>query len=310
MKIDAFSHILPSKYFQTLKNKAGSHPSIKREGANAANIDLTLRLKIMDRYPGVIQVLSVSQPPLESIVSTTEAVDLARLANDELAEIISQHPDKFLAGVACLPTNDIDASIKEAERAIEQLQFRGIQIYCNVDEEALGSPRLRPLYDKMSQYDLPIWLHPAVRAKGDEPIFGWPYETSTAMLSLVSSGILRDYPDIKFIVHHAGAMAPFLEQRIRWLFPLRFGFQDVKNPLEDFRKFYVDTAVYGSTPALMCSHEFFGPDHILFGTDSPLGPDFGLTAQTIDSIQRMAVPDVDKEKIFSQNAVRLLKIAI
>jgi hypothetical protein len=162
----------------------------------------------------------------------------------------------------------------------------------------------------MVQYDLPIWLHPATRATGDEPIFGWPYETSNAMLSLVSNGVLRDYPDIKFIVHHAGAMAPFFEQRIRWLFPLRYGLKDIKNPLADFRKFYCDTAVYGSTPALMCAYEFYGPDHMLFGTDSPLGPDYGLTSQTIDSIQRMDVPDYEKEKIFSQNAVNLLKTAI
>jgi predicted TIM-barrel fold metal-dependent hydrolase len=310
MKIDAFAHILPPQYFKALKNKAGPHPSLKREGSNTANTDLAIRLQIMDRNPEVLQVLSISQPPLEDTVSSKDAIELARMANDELAEIIAKYPGRFLAGVACLPATDIDAALKEAERAIEELKFRGVQIYCHNDGEGPGASRWRPLYEKMAQYDLPIWLHPAALVKGDEAIFGWPYETSIAMLSLVSGGILRDFPDIKFIVHHAGAMAPFFEQRIRWLFPLRYGLKDVKNPVADFRKFYCDTAVYGSTSALMCAYEFFGPDHILFGTDAPLGPDYGLTTLTVDSVQRMNVPENDKEKIFSQNTVGLIKMAI
>jgi predicted TIM-barrel fold metal-dependent hydrolase len=310
MKIDAYAHILPPAYFKALKEKAGPHPSIEREGANPANNDLETRFRLMDRNPEVVQVISISQPALESVVSRTDAVELSMLANDCLAELVNRYPDRFLAGVACLPVQDMEATLKETERAIEKLKLRGIELYCNIDEEELGSPRLRPLYEMMSQYDLPIWLHPAVRAKGDEPILGWPYETSQAMLSLVNHGVLRDFPNLKFIVHHAGAMTPFFEQRIRWLFPLRYGLKEVKNPVEDFRKFYCDTAIYGSTPALMCAYEFYGPEHILFGTDAPLGPDFGLTGVTIESIQRMNISEADRQKIYWQNAVDLLKIAI
>ena len=310
MKIDAFTHILPPNYFNALKNKSKSHPSLDREGTNLANTNLETRLLVMDRYPEVMQVVSISQPPLESIVSPTEAIELARMANDELAEIISKYPNRFLAGVACLPMSDIEAALKEAERALNKLQFRGVQIYSEINGEALGSVKFRPLYDMMAQCDLPIWIHPSLDMVNDEPIFGWPYKTSSAMLSLVANGVLRDYPDIKFIVHHAGAMAPFFEQRIRWLYPLRYGFKDVKNPLTDFQKFYCDTAVYGSTSALMCAYDFFGPDHILFGTDAPLGPNYGLTAQTIDSVQAMDIPDYHKEKIFSQNVISLLRTAI
>ena len=105
-------------------------------------------------------------------------------------------------------------------------------------------------------------------------------------------------------------MAPFFEQRIRWLFPLEFGFKEVHDPVADFQKFYCDTAVYGSTPALMCAYRFFGPDRLFFGTDAPLGPYYGLTMQTLDSVQRMEISDYDKEKIFRHNAVSLLKTAI
>ena len=84
----------------------------------------------------------------------------------------------------------------------------------------------------------------------------------------------------------------------------------VRDPVEHFRKFYADTAVYGTTAALMCGYDFFGADHLLFGTDAPMGPEYGLTVDTIHCVNSMSISDVDKEKIFEQNAVKLLKLAI
>jgi len=264
----------------------------------------------MERYPEVVQVINVSQPPLEAIVSAKDAVDLARMANDELAELVVKYPDKFIGGVACLPLNNIDAALKEADRAIKELKFKGVQIYSNVNQKTLETPKMKPLYEKMARYNLPIWIHPWMGKSGDESVFGWPYETSSAMLSLVAGGIFRDFPAIKFMIHHAGAMAPYFEQRINWLFPLEFRDRNIHDPVEHFRKFYCDTAVYGSTLALTCAYKFFGTDHLLFGTDAPLGPNFGLTDITIESIKQMDIKDSDKEKIFWQNAAQLLKIAV
>ena len=144
-----------------------------------------------------------------------------------------------------------------------------------------------------------------------EGILAWPFETASAMTRLVSSGVFLEHPDIKFITHHCGSMIPHFEQRIKWLMPSRLGFgHRVHKPEEHFRKFYNDTAVYGNTAALMCGYAFFGADHLLYGTDAPLGPKFGLTAETIASIERMCIPDEEKEKIFLQNAVNLLKIPV
>ncbi len=310
MKIDVFAHLLPPKYFAALQQKARPGLDFHREADNLANTRIDIRLRVMNRYPDVVQVLTISQPPVETVAEPRQAVELARLANNELAEIVNRYPDKFIAGVACLPLNDIDASLKEADRAINELHFRGVQIYSNVDGEPLDAPKFRPLYEKMAQHGLPIWIHPRMGESGDKPLFGWPYETSDSMLRLVSSGVLCDYPDIKFITHHCGAMVSFFEQRIRWLFPLEFSATGIRNPVEQFQKFYCDTAVYGSTAALMCAYKFFGADHLLFGTDTPLGPKYGLTLRTIESIGRMDVPDGDKDKILTQNAVNLLKLAI
>ena len=94
------------------------------------------------------------------VVSPSDAIELAKIANDEMAELVTKYPDKFIAAVACLPLNDIDAAIKEADRAITQLRFRGVQIFSNINGEPLDAPKFRPLYERMAQHDLPIWIHP------------------------------------------------------------------------------------------------------------------------------------------------------
>ena len=310
MKIDIFCHILPPQYFAVLKKKAKPGFNFTRESNNKANVEINVRLRLLDRYPDVVQILTISQPPLESACSPADAVELARIGNDELAELCVKYPDKFVGAIACLPLNDMGATLEEVDRTITQLRFKGVQIYSNINGETLDSPKFKPLWEKMVKYDLPIWIHPFKDETGGEPVFGWPFETSNAMLKLVTGGVLRDYPGIKFIIHHAGAMVPFFEERINWTFPLEYGHKGINNPKEQFKKFYCDTAVYGSTSALMCAYNFFGADHMFFGTDTPLGPRFGLTAETIRSIQQMTISEADKEKIFERNAVNLLKVAI
>jgi predicted TIM-barrel fold metal-dependent hydrolase len=264
----------------------------------------------MNRYPDVLQMLTVANVPLEKFVSPKEAIELARMANDELADLVLKYPDKFFGAVACLPMNDLDAALEEVDRAITQLRLKGIQLYCRINGEPLDAPKFKPLYEKMARYDLPIWIHPTTNEKLDNDIgiFSWPFETTSAMLRLVKSGVFAEYPNIKFIVHHAGAMVPFFAERIRWVMSLAP--QPYPNIHEHFRRFYGDTAVYGHTPALMCAYDFFGADHLLFGTDAPLGPRWGMVEDTIASIERMAIPDADKEKILKKNAVDLLKLAL
>ena len=163
----------------------------------------------------------------------------------------------------------------------------------------------------MTKYNFPMWIHPCSDDILDESLFGWPFATSNAMRRLVASGVFNNYPNIKFITHHCGAMAPYFEGRIKWLFPLSFKLDE---PARIWRVISVnshnDTATYGTTAALMCSYHYFGADHLLFGSDAPLGPYYGLTSETIKSIERMAISDDEKENIFEHNAVNLLKIAI
>ncbi len=310
MKIDIYSHIMTKKYTELYAKK---NPAIEQriEFRSIAVVDLDVRLRLMNRYPDVLQVLTIANIPLETFAKKKDAVELAQIANEELAELLDRYPDKFIAGVACIPMNDIDEACKEADRAIKQLGLKGVQIYSRIDGVPLDDPKFKPLWELMAGHDLPVWIHPATYDKLDNDIgvFSWPFETSSAMYKLVTSGVFNEYPDLKFIVHHCGAMVPYFQKRIKWVLSLVPGlYPDIKKPEEHFRKFYTDTAVYGNTSSLMCGYDFYGPDHILYGTDAPLGPKFGMTGETADSIERMDISDEDKEKIFFRNASELLML--
>jgi aminocarboxymuconate-semialdehyde decarboxylase len=248
-----------------------------------------------------------------------------------MAELVLKYPDRFSAAVACLPMNDMDAALKEVDRAINDLKFRGVQIFSPINDKPLDSPEFLPLYEKMSKYNLPILIHPE-RAV-DYPDyrtekrsrymifsnFGWPYETTVAMTRLVFSGVLEKYPNLKIVTHHCGGMIPYLEQRIvgsydhaEMLRGSRYKQNLTKPPIDYFRMFYNDTAIYGSTPGLMCAYAFCGADHLLFATDFPYDSQFGerYTRQTIESIQNMAIPDGEKSAIFEGNARKLFRLPI
>jgi predicted TIM-barrel fold metal-dependent hydrolase len=326
-KIDIFCHILPPKTKEVLFKKAMPCNYIDTDSGRPALFDLDMRFRAMDQFEGLRQVLALGLPPLEYVLSPGDATDLARMANDEMAELVNRYPDRFVAAVAGLPLNDIDASLRETERTVRELKFKGIQIFSSINGKPLDRDEFMGLYEMMSGYDLPIWIHPArdkiVPDYPDEAYskytlftaFGWPYETTLAMARLVFTGILEKYPMIKFITHHCGAMIPFFSKRVLLV---REGPEPGKGtplthpPLEYFKKFYADTVLGGSTPALMCGHAFFGADHLLFGSDYPYpgGAERGDAAlgEVIRSVEMMDIPKEEKTGIFSTNARRILRL--
>src|SRR5262249_43296403 len=155
------------------------------------------RLSMMDRHPGYVQVLTLANPPIEVVGGPDASPDLARLANDEMAALVDTLPGRFPGFVASLPMNNPDAAVREIDRAIDQLGATGVQIFPNVNGRPLDGPEYRPVFARMAERGLPIWLHPArpptVPDYAGEPrsrydlwwAFGWPYETSVAMGRLV-----------------------------------------------------------------------------------------------------------------------------
>ncbi len=318
MKIAAYEHWWPNKAAQTLMAKAKPDRDPQRlthlknrERRGAVN-DLDIRFRFMNRYPDVVHVLTISQPPVEDFVGPEDALEISKMANDELSELVVNYPDRFIAGVAILPLNDMDLALKECDRAITELGLKGIRLYTTHLGETLDSPRLWPLYEKMAGYDLPIWIHHTIPQPlvGPKPYFpgdtftngGGEYEATKAMLALADSSVFEDFPNIKFIIHHMGVMIPFYAARFTRRKPRR---------CLNLHKFYVDTALYGNTPGLMCGYAFFGADHILFGADMPLGGSpAGFMDETLRAVDMMDIPQADKDKIYLENAIKLLGLSV
>ena len=332
MKIDISAHIMPRKYVDAVAKKGSSRFQGTIQGTPTL-VDLDSRFRIMDKYDDLVQVLTIAGP-VESPVGAVaghEASELAKIANDAMAELTVRYPDRFIAAVASLPLSDMDAALKETDRAIGELRFRGVLVNASTHRKPIDGPEFMPLYQKMSEYNLPIWIHPwrlpiVPDYAGEEMslyriwhTWGWPYETTAAMTRLVFSGVLERYPNLKFVTHHCGAMIPFFEQRIVGCYDdaeMRRNDKSkvglTKHLLEYFRMFYADTAVQGSTPALMCGYAFFGADHLLFGTDMPHDSQLGdrNIRETIRSIEEMDIPASDKKKVFEDNARQLLRLPV
>lgn len=326
MKIDIYAHLITQKVIDAFVKRVGNMEIVGMrpdEGPNKDWFNVDMRVGIMDKFPDLVAVLVPTGQPLESHAAPADAAYLAQLYNDELAAVVSKYPKKFVAAVASLPLNNIKAALKEIDRTIKQLGFKGIIMHTPVNGRPMDLPEFMPIYERMSAYDLPIWIHPSrhhsfpdyVGEKeskyGIFHVFGWPYETTIAMSRLVCSGLLVKYPNLKFITHHAGAMVPFLSGRVP-LLNCSFGKGRVnaETLLQQFKMFYNDTAIYGNTPGLMCAHDFFGTEHLLFGTDVPYGPAVGekFISWTIDAVEGMTISDAGKKKIYEGNAKALLRL--
>ena len=336
MIIDIFPHIIPPKYKEALVSKlpATSGDSISskflhRLATVPSLSDLDSRFRIMDKHQDYVQVLTLSLPAIETVLEPEDAAELARIANDEMAELVMKYPDRFVAAVAALPMNDIDAALRELDRAVGELELKGILLYTSINGKPLDSTEFMPIYEKMARHDLPIWLHPIGQRPGpDYPtekeskyyissLFGREYETSVAMARLVFGGVLEKYPGLKIIAHHFGGMISYLEKRIDGLYDFhetvlgrKWARNLTKRPIEYYRMICCDTA-YASAAGLTCVCSFFGVDHVLFGTDMPYDSEMGnkKIRESIGTIRQMDIPESDKTRIFEENAQRLLRLS-
>jgi len=327
MKIDIYTNVVPEK----LQKRLGEvNPDLANRITRMPTIyDMDQRFRIMDQNEDVRQVLTISLTAALIMEDPQWALEFAQLANDEVAELIRKYPDRFAAGVASLPMTDVDAAVKELDRAINDLKLKGLQLMTPTHNKPLDSPEFLPFFEKMHEYDLPIWIHPKrpiTQADYNSlseskyylyHVFGWPYETTAAMTHLVFGGVLERFPGIKIITHHCGAMVPFFDQRIESAYSASVTIHNehyaeklTRLPEEYFKMFYADTALGGSTPGLMCGYAFFGPDHMLFGTDMPFDIEFGAKTvrKTIQSVDQMTIPDSEKGMIYEDNAKRILKL--
>ena len=308
LKIDVFAHISTPAY---LKRYIELVPEIgKRSEAYKRTMhDIDVRENLMRRHPDILQIITMGNIPLEYYASPKDAVELAKIGNDELAELVKQKPGLFYGTVGMLPLNDIPASLEMIDYCLRDLHMLGIQLYTSHEREPLSEPKYRPIFAKVAEYDKAVWIHPSSSLDIDRGMFSWPYDSSSCMFNLVRSGIYDEFPDLKIIIHHAGAMVPFLKERVKTI----MAFIGRKRAADHFKKFYVDTAIYGNTAGLMSTYDFFGASHMLFGTDSPLGAPQGSNGDTdctLSAVEKMNIPEAEKEMILRDNAMNLFGILI
>lgn len=333
MIIDIFNHFMPKAYLDRLAQIIPGHVATTAFPRLKTLVDVEARLRMLDQFDGLQQVLSLANPPLELVGTPDVATELARLANDSLAEVCRRYPDRFPAFIAALPMNDVDAALAETDRAIRDLGARGIQVFTNVAGKPLSGAEYRPLFRRIAEHDLPVWVHPmrgpnfpdyASEKQSEDEIwfsFGWPYETTACMTRLIYSGLLDELPALKIISHHMGGMIPYFPIKINLGFKQIFFGTPEKNPVAEerglkkrpidyFKMLYADTAIGGEEAPTRCGHAFFGTAHCLFATDAPFDSEQGrsLIAATIRGVESLGLPRDEINRIFAGNARDLLKL--
>jgi predicted TIM-barrel fold metal-dependent hydrolase len=323
--LDVYAHVLPRRYFDRVDAILGAgHGSQRIAGYHGwfrefpALYDLEARWRLIDGLDDYRQILVPAVPPVEELGSPQLSAELARLANDEMAELVTAY-DRFAGFVACLPFNDVQLSLVELERAVRELGALGMLAYTNVSGVAIGDPRYEPLFAEAARLGRAVWLHPtrgSTRSDYEsEPAsrfalwwsLGWPLETSLAMARLVYSGLFARHPELPVITHHGGGMVPQFADR---LVPLAADEVERVSPglsesiEQHLRLYYADT-VLASAAALGASIDFFGVDRIMFGTDMPFGPPT-MVQDVVATVKALGLSSSYEAQVFSENARQLL----
>jgi len=318
--IDGYTHVLTEDFFEALTDEFGFQGL---SGRPEFLWQHDQRLQDMADYGVDRQVVTLALPTMFQGMDHDLALDITRFANDEIRRLADAH-EEFIP-VGTIPKVS-EAFVAEFERCVDDLDMAGVQIFSNVDGKPLDAPEFRPLFERAEATDTPLWMHPQLwewYEWADEymghRLFGWPFDTSLALSRLVFGGVMEAYPDLKLISHHGGGMVPFYAERIamfhrqRKAYPQNYqsfheNAADLSRPAEEyFAKFYADTAVSGSTPAIECASSFFG-SNLVFGTDYPFSPENGreCVRMGIEAVERMDADEETKADVFAGNLRALL----
>ena len=262
--------------------------------------DPAQRVEEMDETGIDLQIISVTTPQVY-FLEGQPCVDLSRICNDYLAEMVQQYPTRFRALASVPLTADSDAAVKEFERCLDDLNMVGAIIGANINGRPIDDPAFAPFYEVLNARKSTMLIHPMVPA-GIEvmnnyalaPLVGFMMDTTLAVARLIFSGFFDTYPDVKVIVGHLGATAPYLAGR------LDIGYRsypDCKGieqaPSEYLKRMYYDTVSF-HIPALHCAAETVGADRIVFGSDYPhvIGDVAGATKVIEEALPASALPGI------------------
>ncbi len=271
------------------------------------------RLKDMDRMGIDIQAISPSPNQYYYWTDSELGLQLARMQNERVAEIVRAYPTRFV-GMGTLPLQDVESAVQELERVVKVLGLRAVEISTNVNGVDFDDPRFEKFFAKAEELEVLIFIHPIGCTDGGRMrdyylinIVGHPLESTVAVSRLIFGGVLERHPHLKICVAHGGGYLPSYSGRMDHAYQVRPECQHliVRPPSTYLRQFYFDTVLY-TEESLVYLVKQMGSDHVLLGTDYPA--DMG-EADPIGYIGKVrSLSRVDKANICGGNAARLLKI--
>ena len=321
--IDFHNHFYPPEYIAAIR-KGPSNVSVTDDeygnpvlhSPGDSNIavpghrDLEARVKDLDNAGVTKQVLTFTSPGTH-IEAPQTAARLARQINDTFARIKGDHADRFTA-LATLPLNDPTASDRELDRVANELGFKGVMLFSNVNGKALAHRDYWPLYERADDLGIVLYIHPThplgVEAMTEYwlmPLVGFLMDTTLAAAHLVFAGVVEQFPNIKWVLGHLGGAVPYLAERFDRGYEAFAECRKniTKLPSDYLKTFYYDTVNFDPR-CLELALEFAGANQILAGSDYP--HQIGSLAKMVASLASLDLPESDKEKIRWGNTHGLL----
>ncbi|MFM9970710.1 MAG: amidohydrolase family protein [Burkholderiales bacterium] len=306
-RIDVHFHIIPAFYAEAAL-AAGRAP------ARGVFPEFTpeLALKLMDDNGIGYAITSLSQPGAH-FGEVRQAQALARRCNDFAADMHARWPRRFGA-FATLPLPDVEGSLREIDYCLDSLKFEGVCLFASCEGRFLGDPLFDPVMAELNRRRAVVFVHPAMHPSMASVGLPWPgfmmeypFDTTRAAVNLIFTGALKRYPDIKFILSHAGGVLPFIAWRLS-ISPMIDPRMPQLSPEEVFaglRHFWYDTALAPWAGAIAALREIAEPSRILFGSDWP----FANAKVVPEEIRTLTAPgllsDAERTAIQCDNA-RLL----
>jgi aminocarboxymuconate-semialdehyde decarboxylase len=323
--IDIHTHHYTPAFFEAVRQSRGDYsfasapngqPIITLRGARffgvtPAMTDMAQRLETMDRYSVDVAVLSLSTPNV-FFLGADEQPPLARQMNDAYAAEMAAHPDHIRA-FASIPMDNPDAALTELTRALDDLRMNGVILLSNIGGRRLTDARYRPFFEEANRRGVCIFIHPMLPAGTQDawndhvlgPIIAFTFDTSLAVARMAYEGMFRDFPNIKWILGHAGGAIPWLMERID------NGYRDFPEnqqkidvlPSVYLKQLYYDTVTF-SPHTLNMLRNLIGADHMLMGSDFPHL--LGAIDRAVPSITSLSIPEREKEQILGGSALAIL----
>ncbi len=271
------------------------------------------RLRDMDRMGIDIQAISVAPPQYFYWTEPDLGVRVSRIQNDNLATIVDRYPDRFV-GLGTLPLQDVDASLLELDRVVDELGFRGVEICTSVNGTDFDDPRFEPLLRRFEELEVLVVMHPNGFSHGERlaayyliNTVGMPLDSTISISRMIFGGVLERHPDLKICVVHGGGYLPFYPARFDHAYRAREDCREniSRPPSTYLRQLYFDTMVF-DTEDLSLLISRYGADHVLLGSDYPYDMGVDDPVSLVTGIE--GLDDKELALVLGGNAARLLKL--